>query len=105
MTEDGEATWKCVCTVSGQHEGPVYDVTWCPLTGAIATAAGDDCIRIFSISAESDAHAPSLELLTTVRDAHSEDVNSIAWHPVTAGLLASASDDNSVKIWDLSSLF
>ncbi|KAF2353314.1 putative cytosolic iron-sulfur protein assembly protein CIAO1/Cia1, partial [Trinorchestia longiramus] len=102
VTEDGEPTWKCVCVVSGMHDGPVYDVSWCPMTAAIATACADDCIRVFSIDPSSDAHAPSLSLLTSIKAAHDEDVNSVSWHPVSAGILASASDDNTVKIWDLS---
>lgn len=105
QTEDGEPTWKCVCVISGHHGGPVYDVTWCPLTNAIATACGDDTIRVFVEAGESDPHAPTFELVTSIREAHAEDVNSVAWHPITAGLLASASDDGSVKIWDLSAVF
>ena len=34
-------------------------------------------------------------------NAHSQDVNSIAWNPVEDNLLASASDDGSVKLWRL----
>ena len=104
-TVDGEAAWKCVCVLSGHHNGPVYDVKWCPLNNAITTACGDDTIRIFREETGSDPDAPVFHLVTSLRDAHSEDVNSVDWHPVTPGLLASAGDDGLVKLWDCSAVF
>ncbi len=98
-TSDGEPTWKCVCTLSGCHPRAVYDVAWCPVTQLIATASGDDAIRIFRIEPGSDIHAPNLELLVTVPRAHEQDVNSVSWNPSSPGLLASASDDGFVKLW------
>ncbi|NXU90903.1 CIAO1 protein, partial [Xiphorhynchus elegans] len=41
-----DPTWKCVCTLSGYHSRTIYDVSWCHLTGALATACGDDAIRV-----------------------------------------------------------
>ncbi|NXI31884.1 CIAO1 protein, partial [Sterrhoptilus dennistouni] len=42
-----EPSWKCVCTLSGYHGRSIYDVAWCHLTGAVATACGDDAVRVF----------------------------------------------------------
>jgi len=39
--------WQCCSTLSGYHKRPIYFVDWCPLTGLIATASGDNKIRIF----------------------------------------------------------
>ena len=104
-TVDGEATWKCVCVLSGYHKRPIYDISWCPLSNAIATACGDDTIRIFKEIQNSDEHAPTYELILTLSEAHSEDVNCVSWNKKKIGLLASCSDDGTVKIWDLSNLF
>ena len=98
-TPDNDPVWKCVCTLSGCHPRAVYDVSWCHQTGLIATACGDDSIRIFRIEPNSDPNAPNLELLVTVPRAHDHDVNSVAWNPSLPGLLASCSDDMHVKLW------
>uniref|UniRef100_A0A2P2I3G7 Probable cytosolic iron-sulfur protein assembly protein Ciao1 n=1 Tax=Hirondellea gigas TaxID=1518452 RepID=A0A2P2I3G7_9CRUS len=103
-TVDGEPTWKCVCVLSGYHNAPVYDISWCPLSSAIATACGDDTVRVFVEASGSDKHAPTFEVSVSLREAHEEDVNSVSWHPVNQGILASGSDDGTVKIWDLSAV-
>lgn len=66
----------------------------------MATCGGDDAIRVFKEDASAgDIHQPSFNLVATVNKAHAGDVNSIAWHPKIPGLLASCSDDGSVKLW------
>ena len=32
-TENNDSTWKCVCTLAGFHNRPVYDIDWCHRTG------------------------------------------------------------------------
>ena len=27
-TPDSETVWKCVCTLSGHHERPIYSIDW-----------------------------------------------------------------------------
>ena len=34
-------------------------------------------------------------------NAHTQDVNGVAWNPVEDSLLASVSDDGTVKLWHL----
>ena len=98
-TPENEPVWKCVTTLSGVHNRAVYDIDWCHQTGLIATACGDDAIRIFGQDLASDPNAPDFQLLACVPRAHEQDVNSVAWNPVVPGLLASCSDDMSIKIW------
>ncbi|KAI0238056.1 putative cytosolic iron-sulfur protein assembly protein Ciao1 [Lamellibrachia satsuma] len=100
-TEGNSPTWKCVCTVSGFHDRPIYHVKWCHLSGLIATACGDDCIRVFEEDkSSSDAvNEPSFNLLVKVTRAHTQDVNCVSWNPTREGLLASCSDDGQVKVW------
>ncbi|XP_014262243.1 probable cytosolic iron-sulfur protein assembly protein Ciao1 [Cimex lectularius] len=100
-TVDNEATWKCVCTISGYHDGSVFDVAWCKLTGHIATACADNCIRIFQEVEPSNDNQPNFELMAVKHHAHEQDVNSVFWHPTEPGLLCSTSDDSLVKIWEI----
>ena len=44
---------------------------------------------------------PTFELKATKENAHGQDVNAVAWNPVVENLLASASDDGTVKLWSL----
>jgi WD40 repeat protein len=73
----------------------------CALTGLIATASGDDMVRVFrEEKTDSDADNPSFsQAVATV--AHTQDVNSVAWNPKQPGLLASCSDDGNVKVWQV----
>ncbi|RXG54605.1 putative cytosolic iron-sulfur protein assembly protein CIAO1-like protein [Armadillidium vulgare] len=102
-TKGDNPTWKCVCTLSGLHNRTIYDISWCHLTDDIATACGDDYIRIFREHKNSQGE-PIFDLILSVPEAHSEDVNTVSWNPVVPGILASGSDDGTVKIWDFSVL-
>lgn len=53
---------------------------------------------------EDPSAAPSYEVVAQQEEAHSADVNCIQWHPNTPGLLASAGDDGSIKLWQLRQL-
>ncbi|NXT29704.1 CIAO1 protein, partial [Syrrhaptes paradoxus] len=70
-----DPTWKCICTLSGYHTRTIYDVAWCHLTGALATACGDDAIRVFEESASCDPRQPTFSLAAHIPRAHSQDVN------------------------------
>ncbi|XP_063422666.1 probable cytosolic iron-sulfur protein assembly protein CIAO1 homolog [Mytilus trossulus] len=99
VTTGNNPTWKCVSTLAGIHDRTVYDVDWSHVTGYIATACGDDCIRVFKEEDCSDKNQPSFNMICSVTKAHEQDVNSVCWHPKIPGLLASCSDDGSVKLW------
>lgn len=101
VTPGSDPTWKCVCTLSGYHERAIYDISWCHSTDFIATACGDNCIRIFKEDVDSDPNAPSFSLYAAKFNAHDQDVNSVAWNPKNQGLLASCSDDNLIKLWQV----
>uniref|UniRef100_A0A1B0GIX5 Probable cytosolic iron-sulfur protein assembly protein Ciao1 n=1 Tax=Lutzomyia longipalpis TaxID=7200 RepID=A0A1B0GIX5_LUTLO len=98
-TPDNETAWKCVCTLSGFHTRSIYDISWCHLSGLLATASGDDSIRIFQETEGSEKNSPTFELAATECRAHAQDVNTVSWNPTKRGLLVSTSDDGDVKIW------
>ncbi|XP_026512485.1 probable cytosolic iron-sulfur protein assembly protein CIAO1 [Terrapene carolina triunguis] len=94
-----DPSWKCICTLSGFHTRTIYDVAWCRLTGALATACGDDAIRIFEEEPLSSLQQPTFALTAHMPRAHSQDVNCVAWNPKEPGLLASCSDDGEMAFW------
>jgi len=98
-TPNNETVWKCVCTISGEHSRSIYDVSWCKLSGLIATACGDDAIRIYKEADDSPKNEPVFSIVTSDDKAHKEDVNCVKWNPVQQGQLISCSDDGFIKIW------
>uniref|UniRef100_D3TML8 Probable cytosolic iron-sulfur protein assembly protein Ciao1 n=1 Tax=Glossina morsitans morsitans TaxID=37546 RepID=D3TML8_GLOMM len=99
-TPNNDAVWKCVCTIAGEHSRTIYDVSWCKKTGLIATACGDDSIRIFKEDIEmSTKNEPVISVATAQDKAHLQDVNKVCWNPSVAHQLLSCSDDGTIKIW------
>ena len=70
------------------------------MTGLIATACGDNGVRIFreEVSNQNDA-SPSFSLIASNHKAHSQDVNRVSFNPKEPNLLASCSDDGTIKLW------
>ena len=65
----------------------------------IASAGGDDCIRVFAENNSSgDTDQPSFNAAAKVE---TFEVNGLNWNPRVSGLLASCSDDGSVKLWSV----
>lgn len=96
-TKGKHPSWKCVCTLSGYHSRAVYDVRWCRLTGMIASASGDDSIRIFTEDSScGDEDQPSFK---AVAKAETFETNGLSWNPAVPGLLASCSDDGNIRLW------
>lgn len=71
----------------------------CQLTGALATACGDDGVRVFKEDESGDPDQPVFSLAAQVTKAHSQDVNCVSWSPKEPGLLASCSDNGEIAIW------
>ncbi|XP_077214381.1 protein CIA1-like [Tasmannia lanceolata] len=97
---DGYGLWKHVSTLSGYHDRTIFSVHW-SREGVIASGAADDAIRLFSESKVDLVDGPSYRMLLKKEKAHDMDVNSVQWNSNESGILASASDDGTIKIWKL----
>ncbi|XP_039120563.1 LOW QUALITY PROTEIN: protein CIA1-like [Dioscorea cayenensis subsp. rotundata] len=97
---DGYVPWQHICTLSGYHGRTIFSVSWSS-EGVIASGAGDDALRLFVANKDNLVDGPSYSMLLKKEKAHAMDVNSVQWNPKDPQVLASASDDGSVKIWEL----
>lgn len=97
-----DPVWKCVSTLSGYHTRTIYDVDWSHDTDLIASCGGDDSIKIFKEDSENiiDSHQ-NFSLIAAVSNAHAQDVNCVKWNPKDSNLLASCSDDSTIKLWNV----
>ncbi|SAM08892.1 hypothetical protein [Absidia glauca] len=104
-TPNGEAVWKTVCTLSGMHDRCIYSVSWSKVHGRIASASGDNSLRILAKDEENlDDNAPTWTSVATTNDAHGvHDINCVSWYPneTHGDWLASVGDDGVVRIWRL----
>ena len=93
QSRDGDPVWKCVRTLSGFHCRAIYSIDWGQ--AGLVTGGGDDTIRLWREVGE------EWELGLTISDAHDMDVNCVTWNKKQPNLLASCSDDETVKIWKI----
>ena len=72
-----------------------------------AAGCGDNAVRLFEsstlqdgeVSSSSDPQTPAFQLALTKQQAHSSDVNCVRWSPQDPFLLATAGDDNTIRLW------
>ena len=96
------AQWTADQVVAGAFDGrPVYSVAWSD-DDRVACAAGDNSLKVYARVKDTRR----FDLVLDVEEAHAADVNSVAWCPTLepdgARLLATAGDDELVKIWKVS---
>ncbi|KAL3646866.1 hypothetical protein CASFOL_009410 [Castilleja foliolosa] len=101
---DGIAPWIHLCTLTGYHDRTIFSVHW-SREGVICTGAADDAIRLFVENEDGMVDGrPTYKLLLRKEKAHGMDVNSVQWSSMENRRLASASDDGTIKIWELCSV-
>ncbi|KAL3155392.1 hypothetical protein ABBQ38_010951 [Trebouxia sp. C0009 RCD-2024] len=101
-----QARCKLSATLSGHHDRTIFSVDW-STNGTIATGSGDNAVRLFEGSqvqngesgSAADHEAASFQLALTKQQAHNADVNCVRWSPRDPTLLATAGDDNTVRLW------
>ena len=97
---DAAAPGGCTAVVAA-GEGDVHCCDWSALDEHLVVTGGADAtLRVFDRRKAGGAGAASA-LLHSLKG-HSEAVNCVQWCPDARGVLASASSDGLVNLWDLS---
>ena len=93
--EADDGSWSRASAITGFHTRTIFGLDWGHF--GLVTASGDNFIRVF-IEEETDGEK-NFVLRIEKDEAHSSDVNSVRWHPERENVLASCSDDLSIKLW------
>jgi len=92
------------------HAGAILDFEWNPYDdGMLATASEDTTIKIWSIPEDWEPiHAnkqnkAGTDITESIVDlvGHEKKVNLLRFHPTASNVLASTSNDYTVKLWDI----
>ena len=86
------------------HTAGLCDMAFSPFDGTVLATSGEDAaVKLWSLPAAADelASSPALRTPTLSLAGHRRRVDALAFSPVCASLLASASTDKSVRVWDL----
>jgi WD40 repeat protein len=90
----------CVATLNG-HSRYVSSVAFHPTMHLLATGSGDNTVKLWHLVTTPDnSSATCVATLDQSNGGHSQAVRSVAFHP-TAPLLATGSNDQTVKLWRL----
>ncbi|XP_075510012.1 protein CIA1-like [Primulina tabacum] len=97
---NGNAPWTHISTLSGYHDQTIFSVHW-SREEIICTGSAYGAIRLFVGSEDGMVGGPTYKRLLKKEKARDMDVNAVQWSSKENKCLASASDDGTVKIWDL----
>eukprot|EP00347_Sterkiella_histriomuscorum_P020000 403339480 len=107
-----EKTFENKGMISNLHQRSIYSCSWAKTTISspadvktdfIATAGADNKIMVYEINRDSLSSSGTgsfeFNIVAQQAHAHSNDVNSVVFHPTNPYILASCSDDGKIKLW------
>jgi coronin-1B/1C/6 len=102
-TQPGKLEPTQVPLVSG-HKGAVLDLEFDPFNDSILATGSEDCTaKLWRIPDGGLAKGSQLETDIQTLKGHKRKVGVVKFHPVVENLIATASTDYEIKIWDVES--
>lgn len=86
------------------HGGALYDMSFSPFDDFLLGTASEDCtVKLWSLPKTIDEcySSASLRSPAVTLQGHKKRVDSLAWNPSAAGIVATSSSDKSVKVWNV----
>uniref|UniRef100_A0A7S1VA20 Coronin n=1 Tax=Sexangularia sp. CB-2014 TaxID=1486929 RepID=A0A7S1VA20_9EUKA len=84
------------------HKNPVLDLAWNPFNESLlATASEDGYSKIWKIADEGLTESLTADDAVQSLKGHRRKVGTVAWHPTANNVLATSSQDYTVKLWDI----
>lgn len=86
------------------HGGALYDMSFSPFDDFLLGTASEDCtVKLWSLPRTIDEcySSASLRSPAVTLQGHKKRVDSLAWNPSAAGIVATSSSDKSVKVWNV----
>lgn len=100
-TKPGKLEPTTVPLVAG-HKGAVLDLQFDPFNDDIFATASEDCTtKLWKIPEAGLANGEQLQTDLQTLKGHKRKVGVVKFHPVVENLIATASTDYEVKIWDV----
>eukprot|EP01105_Mastigella_eilhardi_P005142 TRINITY_DN16925_c0_g1_i1.p1 TRINITY_DN16925_c0_g1~~TRINITY_DN16925_c0_g1_i1.p1 ORF type:complete len:936 (-),score=216.98 TRINITY_DN16925_c0_g1_i1:53-2860(-) len=83
------------------HSSPLCDMAFSPFEDTLLGSSSEDAtVKLWRLPQCSQLNSSEPTLLQTLQG-HKRKVDSIAFHPCSAAVIASVSSDKTVKVWDM----
>lgn len=82
------------------HKANVLDVAFNPFNDEVLATASEDCYACV-VAFDEGGPKENISKANATLHGHTKKVISVDWHPVANNILATASADHTVKVWDV----
>eukprot|EP00796_Vickermania_ingenoplastis_P003769 gene3769-2660_t len=93
-----EASWRCIASLSGEHERTVRHVSWNPSGMCLACASFDGTVSVWRPSEEEPLLFGGDWSVEGILDGHESEVKCVSW--LTDTILVTASRDRNLWVWE-----
>jgi hypothetical protein len=85
----------------GVHKAKVLDIAFHPFIDEMVATASEDCTAQVTKFPEGGITSENISQSDVKLEGHQKKVSLLRWHPTSMNILATASFDQTVKVWDI----